>query len=275
MGTAGADRGPRGDAPGEFEVFVCYDPDRFSRKQTHAGILLDICERAGVELRFAMFDFTKDATGQFLLNARVFAAEMEREKLIERSMRGKRACVESGKIMPASRPLYSYQFSADRTAYEVDPATAPVVRRIFAEYLTGRSLRQIAAGLTADPVPSPTGKDFWGLTTVRDILTDPRYAGEARGWRYAATREPGGKRRNRVRPPEEQIALPDGTIPAIVDAATYRTAQARLATANARTCGRPPRDPEAALLRRYAACGYCGILATIHWQTRNCVMCGR
>src|SRR5437762_381222 len=75
----------------EVDAVICYDPDRFSRKQIHSALLMDICERAGAELRFARFDFSRDATGQFLLNARAFAAELERENLIERTQRGMRA----------------------------------------------------------------------------------------------------------------------------------------------------------------------------------------
>ncbi len=62
---------------GEFDVLLCYDPDRFSRSQVHTALLQDFCERAEVELRFAMFDFEQSATGRFLLGARAFAAELE------------------------------------------------------------------------------------------------------------------------------------------------------------------------------------------------------
>ena len=91
---------------GAFDVFLCFDPDRFSRRQVHTALLQDICERAGVELRIAQFEFTRDATGQFMLNARVFAAELEREKLIERTQRGKLARVRSGKPLPGCKPPY-------------------------------------------------------------------------------------------------------------------------------------------------------------------------
>src|SRR5437762_10566075 len=39
---------------------------------------------------------------------------------------------------------------------EPDPLTAPVVIRIFAEYLAGRGLFAIAEGLTRDGIPSPS-----------------------------------------------------------------------------------------------------------------------
>jgi site-specific DNA recombinase len=66
---------------GEFEALVCYDPDRFSRNQVHTALLQHFCDRADVTLRFALFDFERSATGQFLLNARAFAAELELEPI--------------------------------------------------------------------------------------------------------------------------------------------------------------------------------------------------
>jgi Recombinase len=42
---------------------------------------------------------------------------------------------------------------------EPHPATAWVIRRIFAEYLAGRGLFAIAEGLTRDGIPSPSQHD--------------------------------------------------------------------------------------------------------------------
>jgi site-specific DNA recombinase len=68
-----------------------------------------------------------------------------------------------------------------------DPSTKHVVRRIYAEYLTGRGLKAIAEGLTRDDVPSPSAYDptrnshrcgiAWSYSAVRAILSNPRYTG--------------------------------------------------------------------------------------------------
>jgi site-specific DNA recombinase len=70
---------------------------------------------------------------------------------------------------------------------EPDPVTAPVVPRIFAEYLRGRGLMGIANGLVADGIPSPSAHDparnkhrlgaSWTKSAIRAILTNPRYTG--------------------------------------------------------------------------------------------------
>ncbi|WP_107502553.1 recombinase family protein [Streptomyces noursei] len=68
-----------------------------------------------------------------------------------------------------------------------DPATAPVVVRIFTEYLHGKGLYAIAEGLTHDNIPCPSAHDrarnphrdgyAWSKSAVRAILSNPRYTG--------------------------------------------------------------------------------------------------
>lgn len=66
---------------------------------------------------------------------------------------------------------------------EPDPATAPVVKRIFAEYLAGRGIYAIAEGLTRDGILSPsqaaparnphlTGEG-WAKSAAKTILANP------------------------------------------------------------------------------------------------------
>lgn len=99
------------------------------------------------------------------------------------------------------RPPYGYQL-ADAGAHPnpgkaadgkrlhrlgVDSTAAPVVQRIFGEYLDGRGYFAIAAGLTRDGIPSPSAHDparnrhrdqrTWSKIAVRSILMNPRYTG--------------------------------------------------------------------------------------------------
>ena len=68
-----------------------------------------------------------------------------------------------------------------------DPATAPVVRWIFAQRLAGHSVARIARALNEAGVPCPSAADLawnthrsgtsWTLGTVTTILENPRYTG--------------------------------------------------------------------------------------------------
>jgi site-specific DNA recombinase len=130
--------------------------------------------------------------------------------------------------------LYGYRWNADRSGYEPDPETAPVVRRIFSEALSGVTLRGIAANLTRDGIPTAQGRDRWRYTTIAKILQHPRYSGTAEALRYRTTRAKGHtangrpKRSVELRPEDERVTLPDGRIPPLVDRAVFDAIQQRL-----------------------------------------------
>lgn len=70
---------------------------------------------------------------------------------------------------------------------EPDPIAAPVVRRIFREYLAGHGLHAISEGLTRDGILCPSAHDparnthrdavGWPKSAITVILTNPRYTG--------------------------------------------------------------------------------------------------
>jgi site-specific DNA recombinase len=97
--------------------------------------------------------------------------ERTRIKTRVRAAMGDQAARE-GRFL-GGRPPYGYQLAdagphpnpgkaaAGQRAHrlEPDPTAAPIVRRIFAEYLSGRGLFAIAEALTRDRVPSPSAHD--------------------------------------------------------------------------------------------------------------------
>ena len=72
---------------------------------------------------------------------------------------------------------------------EPHPDYAPIVKRIFSDYLDGTGIKAIASALTAEGIPSPSAADpnrnrhrsssrgAWGQSAVRAILKNPRYTG--------------------------------------------------------------------------------------------------
>jgi site-specific DNA recombinase len=239
------------------DVVVCYVVDRLSRNQAHTAILLQEMDDAGVRYEFVAETFEATAVGKFILSAKAFAAEIEREKIIERTQRGRRARVEAGKLSGFGPAPYGYQWNADRSGLDINPATAPIARRIFARLMTGASLHGIAGELTRDHIPPPGKSPIWRPPTIRAILRNPVYAGRAQAYRWESTKR-NGKITTRERPEAERIILPSGTAPALVTEEVWQAAQAVLAF-NCANRRREPMRPEAYLLRLgYVVCGYCG-----------------
>jgi len=80
------------------DMIVTYAVDRLSRNQNHIGVLFDEVEQAGAKLQFVTEKFEDTAIGRFILAARAFIGEVEREKIAERTMRGKGERAKAGKI---------------------------------------------------------------------------------------------------------------------------------------------------------------------------------
>ncbi len=262
---------------GEYDVLLAFDPDRTLRNQTYVGLVLDECIRNDCRLAFATCDFEDTATGKFLLNARVFAAEMEWEKIRERTLRGRKARVESGKLLAGQRPRYGYQWDDPQTkaCFVEDPLTARVVRRIFREVIEGRPLKAIARGLTEDGIPTPRHKpeaerlSMWHPQRIKEAIQWPGYKGEAYAFvkRSAATKQDGLKnKRQLVRPREEWISLPEGTIPSLVDTETWQAANDRLAWNKTNGVKEKSRADEALLRGGFVRCGHCGDVMRVFWQ---------
>jgi site-specific DNA recombinase len=254
----------------EVSALICYDLDRLTRKQTHIAILAEECENAKVAMHFAQGgDFEVSATGTFLRQARAFAGELEREKLIERTTRGRAARARAGKPLPGWKPPYGYCWRDDghdprsgrrlRLALVPDPLTAPTAAAIFRAVAGGTTLNALAIDLTTTRVPTPTGRSHeWYPSTLRTIITNSAYCGRPSAFRHKVSKTAAGKATHRMRPKDETVALPEGTVPALVEPQIWEQCQQRLVR-NRAAAIRNNRDPEATLLRGgFVRCGSCG-----------------
>src|SRR5215213_8837769 len=153
------------------DTLLCYALDRLSRSQVDTAILVDRIESAGASLALVTEDFEKSATGTFLRGAKAFAAELEREKIAERTGCGRRQRVASGKPLPGANPPFGLHWAdAIKTRLVLDPATAPAVRAIFTVAVEGVSLRGIAIQMEQRGIGSPAGNTRWCATSVRHSL---------------------------------------------------------------------------------------------------------
>ncbi|MCY3505333.1 MAG: recombinase family protein [Chloroflexi bacterium] len=217
---------------GEATAVVAYAVDRLSRSQNHIGILFDEFEGAGATLEFVTERFEDTAVGRFILAARAFIAEVEREKIAERTTRGKEERARGGRIPQATgRGMYGYHYDPGTGRRVINDEQAPVVRRVFENFAAGGSIIGITNALNEEAIPAYTGGK-WSAWTVKNMLRNPGYAGRTiyRRTKTRHRRDPSTGRRRRVvevRDPSEWIEIPDAT-PAIVPQQLFDAVQTRL-----------------------------------------------
>jgi site-specific DNA recombinase len=261
---------------GIYDAVVVYAVDRLSRKAAHLAILSEEFERAGVELLFVTDQLDKTAEGVLMQSIKGYMAEIEREKIRERCLRGKRMLVQNGKLLNAS-DLYGYETDRVNKVRIINPVEAQIVTRIFNEYLSGKGIRGIYKDLNLDKVPSPAtnkkkikkvdhytnlakyGKTLWGKGTIRRILTEPAYCGKSYSFRFkASSGYEKGRRfyRTETLPQKEWVALPDGITPAIVTPEVFQSVQAQMKSRISADKARNEQKP--VLLRGLVFCATCG-----------------
>lgn len=137
--------------------------------------------------------------------------------------------------------------------YEIDEATAPIVREIFAMYIAHMGYTSILRFLEEKGIKSPRGQKL-GKSSLLYILTNEKYIGTYTHNR-TAPQPTTGKRTSKQRPASEQVRIPGG-MPAIIDMDTWEKAQA-IRSENRRTSG-TYKGKEEFLLAGLCYCGVCG-----------------
>jgi site-specific DNA recombinase len=174
-----------GAADGSFEVLLCHSPDRLARRYAYQVLLLDELARAGVEVIFVFEDErTETPECELLRQMQGMIAEYERAQIAERTRRGRLHRARSGSPAVLGRAPYGYRYvrrSELADAYfQVDEVKADVVREVFRRYAhDGQTLAAIADWLNETSTPTTTPGKAWHPSTVRGMLVNPAYRGEA------------------------------------------------------------------------------------------------
>ncbi len=248
------------------DVLIAYAVDRLSRDPVHLLVVLSEVEHAGGAVEFVTEPVDDTPEGQLVQFVRGYAAKLERAKIRERTLRGKRARVEHGKIHNSGTELYGYRRDKGRGVRLSCEEEAAIVRRIFVEVVAGKPMRAIAADLNKEGVPSPSAgkREFtpeggksprWGTTALQRILTNPEYKGETFVWRYQSVKTKSGSR-GVDRDRSEWLRMPDGVTPAIVDPAVWEAARVRRKNNRGEATRNEARP---FLLRGFAYCAVCGV----------------
>jgi len=71
-----------------------------------------------------------------------------------------------------------YGYNKYQFAYSVNEEEAKIVRRIFKEYINGKTLLQIANSLTQEKVVYYRDRTTWSKQAVRRVLENAHYTGD-------------------------------------------------------------------------------------------------
>ncbi len=181
--------------------------DRLSRKMGHQLLLLDEFQKNACEVIFIDQPKQDDTPeSNMLLNIKGVLAEYEREKILERTRRGRKHSASKGNVSVFGRAPYGYQYvtkaeGGGRASWVVDEIKSEHVRLMFElAGNQGYSLSQISRELAERSIPTKSGKKTWRIQTIHKILVNDAYYGEARFGKTRMTNRIPGKRSPRGAP---------------------------------------------------------------------------
>ena len=119
-----------------------------------------------------------DSKGEVLLTIMASLAQQESQSLSQNVRLGIQYRYLQGQIQINHNRFLGYTKDENKHLVIV-PEEAEVVRRIFLEYLEGSSLVEIARRLEADGILKAAGKTKWRPETLRNILRNEKYMGDA------------------------------------------------------------------------------------------------
>lgn len=226
---------------GIADTVVIYDQSRMFRKMTAWFAFRDELTAMGVQV----ISVTQPMIGKDLRDPTNFLTEgsmalfnqiwalQSRQKTMEKMRYMARNGQHTG-----GKPALGYVVKGGRL--EICENEAKIVRRIFTEYASGRSYREIIAGLNADGLKTKRGNAF-GSNSLHDLLHNEKYIGVL-VYGQSPYREDGT--RNTHSKDGEQVIRIEDAIPAIVDKDLFDTVQRRMAQNKRQQGGRPPKNRE-------------------------------
>jgi site-specific DNA recombinase len=224
----------------EAEAIIVHTADRLSRKLAHALLLREEWQRMRIEIHYVSRGRLEDtAESRLTDNIEGVIAEYEREKIRERTRRGRYAKAKAGKWVGAGPAPYGYRRLGEgiNARLEIDEENAAVVRRVFSLYLGRVPTQDIARRLTEEGVRPPRGGAGWYPSTIKRILDNEVYTGVF--YYGGLATDANGKRVRRPKSEQIRVDMPEL---ALVDRRVFNAATQRRNDNRARSSRNRKRD---------------------------------
>jgi len=164
---------------GNIDLIITKSVSRFARNTVDSLTTIRKLKDIGCECYFEKENiWTFDGKGELLLTIMSSLAQEESRSISENVKWGHRKRFADGKVSVPFGNFLGYKKGEDGNLV-IDEEQAVIVRRIYREFLSGSSSVAIAKGLTNDGIETPGHKQKWYATTVRSILTNEKYKGDA------------------------------------------------------------------------------------------------
>lgn len=201
---------------GGIDIILTKSISRFARNTVDTLQTVRELKAVGVEVRFEKENLhTFDPKCEMILTIMSSLAQEESRSISENVRWGKQKSMRDGKVSLAYSRFLGYKKGADGRP-EIVEEEAAIIRKIYDLFLSGKTINEIAAILTNMGVLTPAGRAKWSVSTVRSILSNEKYKGEALTMAIRPASLPDSGMRKSKRPLRKcckNVAIPIPSIP--------------------------------------------------------------
>jgi len=161
---------------GEAEGIIAWHPDRLARNSVDGGLIVHLLSTGKLQaLKFPTFWFENTPQGKFMLNIAFGQSQYYVDNLSENVRRGLREKLRRNEY-PGWAPV-GYLNDPRRHCIDVDEVKAPLIRRMFEAFATGRYTTAELHKMLADwGLLGNLGKPV-ALSRIPEFLSNPFYIG--------------------------------------------------------------------------------------------------
>lgn len=212
---------------GKVDMIITKSISRFSRNTVDCLKYVRMLRELNIDVFFEEQGIHSiDPGSEFYITIYGSIAQSESENISANVRWGKAQSAREGKVPFNYKRSIGYRKGEDGTP-EIDPEQAAVVKLIYERFLAGDSFGGIAAYLSERNIPSPCGKAVWGNGTIKSILSNEKYKGDAilnKTFTVDCL-----TKKVKVNNGERQKFYVENNHPAIIDSATFARVQEELA----------------------------------------------
>lgn len=239
----------------KFEVVYFLNTDRIAREVSYQTIIIGEIIKYKKQIIINGKDYVNDPENKFSLTVLGAVSELERAKIIERSMRGRRMRIRNGGHIGSGSNTFGYHFHKKApnspTHYTVNNKQAEIVKFLFETYTnTNHGLGKICKIMEEKGFQNSHGKVYWITEVLKKMLKQEMYIG-TRYYNLHKIEYENHKKKKIPLPREEWIAV---AVPSIISKDVFNKAQKRLEDVKNRY--QNPIKPQ--LFSNKVGCGYCG-----------------
>lgn len=164
---------------GKIDRIITKSISRFARNTLDCLKYVRMLKEINVDIFFEEQGLhSTDPGAEFYITIYGSIAQSESENISANVRWGKEQSAREGKVSFVYSNFLGYKRGVDGQP-EIVPEEAEIVKIIYERFLKGDSLKTIANSLTSQNIPTPMKKENWSSSTIKSILSNEKYMGDA------------------------------------------------------------------------------------------------